>query len=131
MDVRSLLNALTVEASPCNMRQVWNTLRWLSKIFGVLNVDEVHRLRQKKQAGREPGGRCGQAAMQSSSDLGTGGRGGCRRTGCRALERAAPRESGMDACILGFVRYQVGWGARFDGLQHARTSTSGKPASER
>ena len=50
-DVRSLLNTLAAaEVTPYKLQQVWSTLRWLSKIFGLLNVDEIYRLKTKKQA---------------------------------------------------------------------------------
>ena len=49
--VRSLLNQLAdEEVTPCKLRQVWNTLKWFSKIFGLLKIDELHRLKSKKSS---------------------------------------------------------------------------------
>ena len=39
IDVRNLLNTLAAEeVTPYKLQQVWNTLKWLSKVFGVLNL---------------------------------------------------------------------------------------------
>ena len=47
--VRSLLNQLAEEeVTPYKLRQVWNTLKWYSKTFGMLKIDELHRLKSKK-----------------------------------------------------------------------------------
>eukprot|EP00435_Cladocopium_sp_Y103_P061100 s965_g22.t1 len=41
-DVRALLNRLAEdEVTPYKLQQVWNTLKWFSKVFGLLNIDEV------------------------------------------------------------------------------------------
>ena len=49
--VRSLLNQLAdEEVTPCKLRQVWNTLKWFSKTFGLLKIDELHRLKPKKSS---------------------------------------------------------------------------------
>ena len=49
--VRSLLNQLAdEEVTPCKLRQVWNTLKWFSKTFGLLKIDELHRLKSKKSS---------------------------------------------------------------------------------
>ena len=50
--VRSLLNQLAdEEVTPCKLRQVWNTLKWFSKTFGLLKIDELHRLKSTAQTG--------------------------------------------------------------------------------
>ena len=50
-DVRALLNKLQAdEISPYKLQQIWQTLNWLSKIFGLLKVDEHQRLVTKKKA---------------------------------------------------------------------------------
>ena len=38
------------EISPYKLQQIWQTLNWLSKIFGLLKVDEHQRLVTKKKA---------------------------------------------------------------------------------
>ena len=46
-----LLNQLAdEEVTPCKLRQVWNTLKWFSKTFGLLKIDELHRLKSKKSS---------------------------------------------------------------------------------
>ena len=49
--MRALLNRLQAdEISPYKLEQIWQTLNWLSKIFGLLKVDEHQRLVTKKKA---------------------------------------------------------------------------------
>ena len=49
--VRSLLNQLAEEeVTPYKLRQIWNTLKWFSKTFGLLKIDELHRLKSKKSS---------------------------------------------------------------------------------
>ena len=49
--MRALLNRLQAdEISPYKLQQIWQTLNWLSKIFGLLKVDEHQRLVTKKKA---------------------------------------------------------------------------------
>lgn len=42
------------EVTPYQPEQAWNTLKWLSKVFGLLNLHEMHRFKTKKQALEEP-----------------------------------------------------------------------------
>ncbi|CAE7347611.1 hypothetical protein AK812_SmicGene43291 [Symbiodinium microadriaticum] len=50
-DVRTLLNTLRDrEVSPHKLQQVWDTLKWFSKKFGLLAIDEIFRLTEKKKA---------------------------------------------------------------------------------
>ena len=50
-DVRVLLNTLRDrEVSPHKLQQVWDTLKWFSKKFGLLAIDEIFRLTEKKKS---------------------------------------------------------------------------------
>ena len=83
-DVRALLNRLQAdEISPVyKLQQIWQTLNWLSKIFGLLKVDEHQRLVTKKKALEEELAPTVVRPQKKScspfagSDLGTGGRSG-------------------------------------------------------
>ena len=49
-NVRELLNRLRAqEVTPHKLQLCWDTLRWFAKKFGLLAVQEEHRLLQKKQ----------------------------------------------------------------------------------
>ena len=86
--VRSLLNQLSEEeVTPCKLRQVWNTLKWFSKTFGMLKIDELHRLKSKKSSLVEAHGHGHPAAAQGGGPqqrghMGSGGRGWLRSPGC-------------------------------------------------
>ena len=55
VDARNLLNTFAAEeVTPYKLQQVWNTLKWPSKVFGLLNLHEMHRFKTKKQALEEP-----------------------------------------------------------------------------
>ena len=48
--VRELLNRLRAqEVTPHKLQLCWDTLRWFAKKFGLLAVQEEHRLLEKKQ----------------------------------------------------------------------------------
>ena len=50
-DVRTLLNTLRDrEVSPHKLQQVWDTLKWFGKTFGLLAIDEIFRLTEKKKS---------------------------------------------------------------------------------
>ena len=115
--VRSLLNQLAdEEVTPCKLRQVWNTLKWFSKTFGLLKIDELHRLKSKKssleEALTDTVTRPQRKAVVPSKEV------------IWALEEGTQEAPGknrhevLDAFILGFARFQVGCSARFNDLQH-------------
>lgn len=53
-DVRDLLNILRdQETTPHKIQRVWDTLKWFSKKFGFLDVDQCDRLQMKKKAIQE------------------------------------------------------------------------------
>ena len=127
--VRSLLNQLAdEEVTPCKLRQVWNTLKWFSKTFGLLKIHELHRLKSKKssleEALTDTVTRPQRKAVVPSKEviwaLEEGA--GCDRLGATGPgTQEAPgknRHEVLDAFILGFARFQVGCSARFNDLQH-------------
>ena len=129
-DVRSLLNTLAAaEVTPYKLQQVWSTLRWLSKIFGLLNVDEIYRLKTKKQALEEtladtatkpqrkavvPSKEVVWALEEGASALAATGAPGPDPQTVPGVER----HKMMDAFILAIARFQLGCSARFNDLQH-------------
>ena len=132
-NVRELLNRLrTQEVTPHKLQLCWDTLRWFAKKFGLLAVQEEHRLLQKKQTvetGLTP------AVVQPARTakvppkaviwaLEEGAAGVPLLPGANSPQEKgayAPRE--LDTFILGIVRYQVGCSARFNDLQHTAPST--------
>ena len=49
--VRALLNKLRdTEATPHKIQRIWDTLRWFSKRFGLLDVASLGRLQEKRKA---------------------------------------------------------------------------------
>ena len=127
--VRSLLNQLAdEEVTPCKLRQVWNTLKWFSKTFGLLKIDELHRLKSKKSSLEEaltdtvtrPQRKAVVPSKEVIWSLEEGA--GYDRLGATGPgTQEAPgknRHEVLDAFILGFARFQVGCSARFNDLQH-------------
>ena len=129
-DVRHLLNALAeAEVTPYKIQQVWHTLKWLSKIFGLLNIDEVHRLKAKKAALEETladtAAKPQRKATVPSKEVVWAleeGASGLMSAGAAGPEgQAAPgreRHTMMDAYIMSLARFQLGCSARFNDLQH-------------
>ena len=121
--VRSLLNQLAdEEVTPCKLRQVWNTLKWFSKTFGLLKIDELHRLKSKKssleEALTDTVTRPQRKAVIWALEEGAGyDRLGATGPGTQEAP-GKNRHEVLDAFILGFARSQVGCSARFNDLQH-------------
>ena len=132
--VRSLLNQLAdEEVTPCKLRQVWNTLKWFSKTFGLLKIDELHRLKSKKslleEALTDTVTRPQRKAVVPSKEViwaleeGAGyDRLGATGPGTQEAPRKSRHEV-LDAFILGFARFQVGCSTRFHDLQPRTLST--------
>ena len=124
--VRSLLNQLAEEeVTPCKLRQVWNTLKWFSKTFGLLKIDELHRLKSKKSSLEEAltDTLTSKAVVPSKEVIWAleEGAGYDHLAATGPGTQAAPgrsRHEVLDAFILGFARFQVGCSARFNDLQH-------------
>ena len=126
--VRSLLNQLAEEeVTPCKLRQVWNTLKWFSKTFGLLKIDELHRLKSKKSSLEEaltdtvirPQRKAVVPSKEVIWALEEGA--GYDHLVPPAPVRRRPRKSRhevLDAFILGFARFQIDCSARFNDLQH-------------
>ena len=128
--MRNLLNNLaTAEVTPYKLQQVWNALKWLSKTFGLLNLDEEHRLKAKKQALEEsladtatkpqrkavvPSKEVVWALEEGASSLSTAG---IIRPEGTMVPGVEPHKV-MDSYILGLARFQLGCSARFNDLQH-------------
>ena len=108
-NIRELLNRLRAqEVTPHKLQLCWDTLRWFAKKFGLLAVQEEHRLLQKKQTvetGLTPG------VVQPA-----------RKAKVPPKEVIWALEEGA-AGVPGIVRYQVGCSARFNDLQHTAPST--------
>lgn len=132
-DVRALLNCLShEEVTPYKIQQVWNTLKWLSKVFGLLNIDELHRLKAKKAALEEtladtatkpqrkavvPSKEVVWALEEGAAKLDPGASGPDGQ-----LAPGVDRYKMMDGFILGLARFQLGASARFNDLQHVHPS---------
>ena len=134
-DVRNLLNLLREqEVTPYKVNQVWETLRWLSRIFGLLDVNEFHRLKTKKKAMEEeladttikpqrkatvPSKEVIWALEEGAASLDIPD---LEATGASSPEASLTGHTAiqkmMDAFILGIARFQVGCSARFNDLQH-------------
>lgn len=53
-DVRDLLNHLrTQEITPHKLQGIWDTLRWFSSTFGLLEVDSLEQLQAKRKTIQE------------------------------------------------------------------------------
>ena len=127
-NVRELLNRLRAqEVTPHKLQLCWDTLRWFAKKFGLLAVQEEHRLLQKKQtvetgltpAVVQPARKAKVPPKEVIWALEEGAAGVPLLPGANSLQEKgayAPRE--LDTFILGIVRYQVGCSARFNDLQH-------------
>ena len=126
-NVRELLNRLRAqEVTPHKLQLCWDTLRWFAKKFGLLAVQEEHRLLQKKKQTVETG--LTPAVVQPARKarvppkeviwaLEEGAAGVPLLPGAHSPQEKgayAPRE--LDTFILGIVRYQVGCSARFNDL---------------
>ena len=105
---------------------------WLAKKFGLLAVQEEHRLLQKKQtvetgltpAVVQPARKAKVPPKEVIWALEEGAAGVPLLPGANSPQEKgayAPRE--LDTFILGIVRYQVGCSARFNDLQHTAPST--------
>ena len=132
-NVRELLTRLRAqEVTPHKLQLCWDTLRWFTKKFGLLAVQEEHRLLQKKQtvetgltpAAVQPARKAKVPPKEVIWALEEGAAGVPLLPGAHSPQEkgaCAPRE--LDTFILQIVRYQVGCSARFNDLQHTAPST--------
>ena len=108
---------------------MWNTLKWFSKTFGLLKIDELHRLKSKKssleEALTDTVTRPQRKAVVPSKEViwaleeGAGYDSlGATGPGTQEAPGKNRHHEVLDAFILGFARFQVGCSARFNDLQH-------------
>ena len=111
-----LLNTLRDrEVSPHKLQQVWDTLKWFSKKFGLLAIDEIFRLTEKKKSLSESL----KAQVPSKAFVIQ-----MEETAARSLPRTADsRIDLMDSFICGIARFQIFTSARFSDLQHTSPDT--------
>ena len=101
-----------------------NTLKWFCKTFGLLKIDELHRLKSKKssleQALTDTVTRPQRKAVVPSKEVIWALEEGAGYDHQGATGRRPPggADTVLDAFILGFARFQVGCSARFNDLQH-------------
>ena len=113
-DVRTLLNTLRDrEVSPHKLQQVWDTLKWFSKKFGLLAIDEIFRLTEKKKALSETLVSTAHRPMRKATVP-------SKAFVIQVEETAARPPSGSESRI---VRFQLGTSARFSDLQHTNPDT--------
>ena len=125
-DVRGLLNSLReAEVTPRKIQRVWDTLKWFSRKFGLLAVDEVARLSEKRKYIQEelvntvtqPQRK---APVPDKSVIWALEEGAACVPIVSSSGTVAPSPPVLDSYILGVVRFQVGCSARFSDLQHTR-----------
>lgn len=134
-DVRNLLNTLrTQEVTPHKLQSIWNTLRWFSAKFGLLNLDSVERLKAKRKTIQEslvdtmvkPQRKAqlpSKAVIMALEQIAGGTSAVALGTG-----RTSPKHL-LDRYITAMARFQVACSARFNDLQH--TSPSGYKSSDK
>ena len=104
---------------------MWDTLKWFSRKFGLLAVDEVQRLSEKRKYIQEelvntvtqPQRK---APVPDKSVVWALEEGAAFVPIVSSSGTSAPAPPVLDAYILGVVRFQVGCSARFSDLQHTR-----------
>ena len=124
-DVRMLLNRLRDrEVSPHKLQQVWDTLKWFSKKFGLLAIDEIFRLTEKKKSLSESLVSTVHRPMRKAQVPSKAFVIQVEETAARSLPGTADsRIDLMDSFICGIVRFPIGTCARFSDLQHTNPDT--------
>ena len=113
-DVRTLLNTLRDrEVSPHKLQQVWDTLKWFSKKFGLLAIDEIFRLTEKKKALSETLVSTVHRPMRKATVPSKAFVIQVEETAARPPSGSESRIHSMDSFICGIVRFQLGTSARF------------------
>ena len=127
--VRALLNRLReMEATPHKIQRIWDTLRWFSKRFGLLDVTSMERLQEKRKALQDQLTptviKPQRKAMVPSKEVIwalESGTAGVPPPGASSPDRGGTHP--LDQFILGVVRFQVACSARFNDLQHTSTAS--------
>ena len=129
-DIRSLLNTLRdQEITPHKLQGIWNTLRWFSARFGLLDPDSLERLKAKRKTIQEglveTNIKPQRKAQLPSKEV------------IMLLEKVASgagltgpltAKNTLDRYICAIARFQVACSARFNDLQH--TSPGGYKLTE-
>eukprot|EP00435_Cladocopium_sp_Y103_P021864 s134_g5.t1 len=123
-DVRTLLNTLREqEVTPHKLQSIWNTLKWFSAKFGMLDPESIERLKLKRKTIQEnlvetvikP-----QRKAQLPSKeviLALERVAGGKPTAAAGAGKPSPKQL-MDQYICAMARFQVACSARFNDLQH-------------
>ena len=133
-DIRSLLNTLRdQEITPHKLQGIWNTLRWFSARFGLLDPDSLERLKAKRKTIQEGLVETNikpqrKAQLPSKEVIMTlekiaAGEGLTASTGASTSPKFV-----LDRYICAMARFQVACSARFNDLQH--TSPGGYKLTE-
>ena len=133
-DIRSLLNTLRdQEITPHKLQGIWNTLRWFSARFGLLDPDSLERLKAKRKTIQEglvetnikPQRKAQlpskEVIMMLEKIAAEGGL--TTATGSSSSPKFV-----LDRYICAMARFQVACSARFNDLQH--TSPGGYKLTE-
>ena len=133
-DIRSLLNTLRdQEITPHKLQGIWNTLRWFSARFGLLDRDSLERLKAKRKTIQEglvetnikPQRKAQlpskEVIMMLEKIAAEGGL--TTATGSSSSPKFV-----LDRYICAMARFQVACSARFNDLQH--TSPGGYKLTE-
>ena len=133
-DIRSLLNTLRdQEITPHKLQGIWNTLRWFSARFGLLDPDSLERLKAKRKTIQEglvetnikPQRKAQLPSKEVIMMLEKIAAGGGLTT---ATGSASSPKFVLDRYICAMARFQVACSARFNDLQH--TSPGGYKLTE-
>ena len=133
-DIRSLLNTLRdQEITPHKLQGIWNTLRWFSARFGLLDPDSRERLKAKRKTIQEglvetnikPQRKAQLPSKEVIMMLEkiAAGEGLTAATGASTSPKFV-----LDRYICAMARFQVACSARFNDLQH--TSPGGYKLTE-
>ena len=123
-NVRDLLNHLrTQEITPHKLQGIWDTLRWFSSTFGLLEVDSLDRLKAKRKTIQEslvetvskPQRKAKlptKAVIMALESIAAG-------MGTLMKQESSPSPGSLlDRYICAVARFQVACSARFNDLQH-------------
>ena len=102
---------------------MWDTLKWFSKKFGLLAIDEIFRLTEKKKALSETLVSTVHRPMRKATVPSKAFVVQVEETAARPPSGSESRIHSMDSFICGIVRFQLGTSARFSDLQHTNPDT--------
>ena len=123
--VRSLLSNL--HSTPNYIQQAWDTLKWFSTKFQILDVTATQRLASKKKWLQETlvstAATPQRKAVVPAKEVILALEQGAAAGGVDPRRKGQVAREAIDAFILGMVRFQVGSSARFNDLQHTSPST--------